>query len=329
MFKVFVIFVCLGAFSVDAKSVVSTEFDLLEAKALNDNPIIGVLSQEISFYLNGKYPDQFNSYIAASYVKFVEGGGSRVVPVWIGKSKEYYQDIMSKLNGILLPGGGTYFNQSGGYADAGKHIYDIAIEMNNQGDYFPIWGTCLGFELLTYLSANGNEHRAHCSSMNQPLPLEFQPDYQTSRMFRDAPAKVVKILTTEAVTSNFHQYCVTQKNLTDFNLDSEWRVMSVNKDWNGMEFISTIEHVNYPFYGVQFHPEKNLYEWVLNKNISHSSNAILASQYFAQFFINEARKSDHHFDNAKNEDNHVIYNFPATFTGAKGSAFEQSYMFND
>lgn len=119
------------------------------------------------------------------------------------------------------------------------------------------------------------------------------------------------------------------QNLTDFNLDSEWRVMSVNKDWNGMEFISTIEHVNYPFYGVQFHPEKNLYEWVLNKNISHSSNAILASQYFAQFFINEARKSDHHFDNAKNEDNHVIYNFPATFTGAKGSAFEQSYMFND
>lgn len=119
------------------------------------------------------------------------------------------------------------------------------------------------------------------------------------------------------------------QNLTDFNLDSEWRVMSVNKDWNGMEFISTIEHVNYPFYGVQFHPEKNLYEWVLNKNISHSSNAILASQYFAQFFINEARKSDHHFANAKNEDNHMIYNFPATFTGAKGSSFEQSYMFND
>lgn len=75
----------------------------------------------------------------------------------------------------MLPGGGTYFNQSGGYGDAGKHIYDIAIEMNNQGDYFPIWGTCLGFELLTYLSAHGNEHRAHCSSINQPLPLEFKP----------------------------------------------------------------------------------------------------------------------------------------------------------
>ena len=103
--------------------------------------------------------------------------------------------------------------------------------------------------------------------------------------------------------------------------------MSVNNDWNGFEFISTIEHRFYPFYGVQFHPEKNLYEWVRNKNISHSAHAILASQYFSDFFVNEARKSNHHFKDAKTEDQYVIYNFQATFTGAVGSAFEQSYMF--
>lgn len=103
--------------------------------------------------------------------------------------------------------------------------------------------------------------------------------------------------------------------------------MSVNKDWDGFEFISTIEHRFYPFYGVQFHPEKNLFEWVRNKNISHTAHAIIASQYFAEFFVNEARKSDHHFLDAKTEDLYVIYNFPSTFTGAVGSAFEQSYMF--
>lgn len=56
--------------------------DLLEAESINDEPLIGILSQEISYYLNGKYPGQYNSYIAASYVKFVEGGGARVVPIW-------------------------------------------------------------------------------------------------------------------------------------------------------------------------------------------------------------------------------------------------------
>lgn len=103
--------------------------------------------------------------------------------------------------------------------------------------------------------------------------------------------------------------------------------MSTNKDWNGLEFISTIEHHSYPFYGVQFHPEKNLFEWVRNKNISHTQNAIAAAQYFSEFFVNEARKSEHRFKDAKTEDQYVIYNFKPEFTGAVGSAFEQAYMF--
>lgn len=49
---------------------------------LNDRPIIGILSQEISYHLDSKWPGEFKSFIAASYVKFLEGGGARVVPIW-------------------------------------------------------------------------------------------------------------------------------------------------------------------------------------------------------------------------------------------------------
>lgn len=80
---------------------------------------------------------------------------------------------MGKINGILLPGGATYFNNTNGYADAGRHIYDIAIEMNDNGDYFPIFGTCLGMELLAVLSA-GEDNRSICWSQKQTLPLEFE-----------------------------------------------------------------------------------------------------------------------------------------------------------
>lgn len=49
---------------------------------LNDRPIIGVLSQEQSYYLHTKYPvENYTSYIAASYVKDVEASGARVVPI--------------------------------------------------------------------------------------------------------------------------------------------------------------------------------------------------------------------------------------------------------
>lgn len=80
---------------------------------------------------------------------------------------------------------------------------------------------------------------------------------------------------------------------------------------------------------MQFHPEKNLYEWIRNRNIAHSSNAILAAQYFATFLVNEARKNDNHFGGVDEENRVLIYNFEATFTGLKKSAFEQSYLFKD
>jgi gamma-glutamyl hydrolase len=77
----FFLFVAFFAFT-SAKAIVKKTDDLLDAVPINNDPMIGVLSQEISYYLDGKYPGQYNSYIAASYVKFVEGGGARVVPIW-------------------------------------------------------------------------------------------------------------------------------------------------------------------------------------------------------------------------------------------------------
>jgi len=79
------------------------------------------------------------------------------------------------------------------------------------------------------------------------------------------------------------------QDLRRVQLIDEFRVLSLNHDKKGLEFISTLEHKGYPFYGVQFHPEKNLYEWVTGKNIPHGRNATLAAQYFANFFVNEGK----------------------------------------
>lgn len=85
-----------------------------------------------------------------------------------------------------MPGGATWFNQTNGYSEAGRHIYDIAIEMNNRGEYMPIFGTCLGFELLSYLSANGQEHREDCYSERQPLALEFEDGLYYNHLIDDS-----------------------------------------------------------------------------------------------------------------------------------------------
>lgn len=218
-----------------------------------------------------------------------------------------------------------------GYAEAGRYIYDIAKVLNAKGDYFPIWGTCLGYELLGYLAAGSTEIRSDCKSQKVSLPLEFKEDFQESRLFKECPSDVINILRTKHVTPNFHNYCITEKNMTEFGLDKEWRVMSLNDDQSEVpvRFISTMEHRTYPFYGVQFHPEKVLYEWVENYNISHLAEAAHASQYFSRFFVEECRKSSHAFSSFQEENRHLIYNFPVTFSALKGSTYQQAYMFKE
>lgn len=56
-----------------------------------DSPVIGILAQEyVRFPVFHLMFPNHTSYIAASYVKMVESSGARVVPIMIGKDREYY-----------------------------------------------------------------------------------------------------------------------------------------------------------------------------------------------------------------------------------------------
>ncbi|XP_064542984.1 gamma-glutamyl hydrolase [Drosophila montana] len=305
----------------------------LVAPALADvngtiSPIIGVLAQEI--YQDGLISKHFNatSYIAASYVKFVEGAGGRVVPIGIGHNRSYYEELLQKINGLLLPGGATFFNETNGYGDAGEHLIAIARELNDNGTYFPVWGTCLGMELLVLKMANGTETRSDCQAINMALPLEMKQDYNESRLFGGASEEIISKLSQENVTYNYHRYCYTELSFSVPALVNSWRIMSLNHDVNGIEFVSTIEHLSYPFYGVQFHPEKALYEFV-SKDVPHSSSAVQSAQYFADFFINEARRNPHSYDNATDQALSLIYNYKPEYTSVLGSGYVQQYLFED
>mmetsp|Transcript_24813 Transcript_24813/g.69148 ORF Transcript_24813/g.69148 Transcript_24813/m.69148 type:complete len:81 (-) Transcript_24813:892-1134(-) len=53
-----------------------------------------------------------------------------------------------KVNGILLPGGGAELKPGFGYYDISAQLLQLAIEANDAGTFFPILGTCLGFEAM-------------------------------------------------------------------------------------------------------------------------------------------------------------------------------------
>ncbi|KAJ2944338.1 hypothetical protein O0L34_g18340 [Tuta absoluta] len=295
---------------------------------LNNRPIIGVLAQEYSNDLYPKYiHKKYTSYVAASYVKAIESSGARVVPIKIGQNRSYYEDIMSKINGALFPGGEAQFNASNGYADAGEHIYNIARELTDAGDYFPVYGICLGFELLWTLAAGrGKQNVLTTCTSTKCLPLNFTKDFKISKMFKSSPQDMLELLATENVTVNSHHFCVEDQNVK--NLISDWHVTSHSVDENGKEFIATVEHRRYPIFGTQFHPEKTIFEWTNHLDIAHSAEAVKASRYFLDFFVNECRKNFHSFNDPVEENKYLIYNYAPTYTGQFGDWFEQSYLFS-
>lgn len=69
---------------------------------INTRPIIGILDQPAS--------DDLKPYgsrvLVASYVKWLESSGARVVPVRYDASKVELKSIFNSINGLLLPGGG-------------------------------------------------------------------------------------------------------------------------------------------------------------------------------------------------------------------------------
>lgn len=294
--------------------------------AVTDRPIIGILAQDT----HGKFSKKGNSYIAASYVKYVESAGARVAPILINQPHDYYTNIFNAVNGVIFPGGGTSLSTSG-YGKAGKILYDLAVVANQKGDYFPVWGTCLGFELLTYLAANGTSWMKSCWSQDVALSLKLSEGYNRSRIFKAIPSDVMKYVTSLPVTVNYHMFCLTPENFTKSGLNQTFQVLSTNKDTTGITYISTVEAYKYPFYGVAWHPEKNQFEWVNTKshhNIPHTAEAIQVGQYFANFFVGEARNNSHKFSSTEEEASSLIYNYNPEYVGIEGSIYQQVFFFN-
>ena len=77
-------------------------------------------------------------YIAASYVKYLEMAGARVVPIDFFSTPAQIDSLFDSLNGVLFPGGGSPFPETAQY------VFDKVVAANDAGDYFPLWGTCMG-----------------------------------------------------------------------------------------------------------------------------------------------------------------------------------------
>jgi len=215
-------------------------------------------------------------------------------------------------------------------------LYKLAIQANDNGDFFPIHGTCLGFEALAIIASGDNSTiLTKFDAEDYAQPLIPTSGAKKSKLLSSLPSSVVKDLYTKPYAMENHEHGFNPDVFRENpQLAETFNILTTSIDRKGVEYVSTIEAKDYPFTGTQWHPEKNIFEWTPDLHIRHEPAAIAVTQAMANYFVGEARKNQHQPESIKEEERMLIYNWKPKYTGkhtyeGEETAFEQVYVFPD
>ncbi|OMJ71334.1 hypothetical protein SteCoe_30486 [Stentor coeruleus] len=275
-------------------------------------PIIGILGDFISSYnvsrsnAKGKIGNA-TSYIGSSYIKFLEMSGARVVPLKLSSSLEEIDKLLSMVHGVLFTGGDSPFwveNSSvpiySEYSERACYIYNKVKEINNKGDFLPLWAICQGHEVIHICEnkefdtiGNFDGMPPYNRAQNFKKEIFQSPLFATNR--ESVSLEVISILGSTEVSVLAHNLGISIETYEKYpKFKQNFVVLSTMFDKSGKEFIGLVQSKNYPIFSMQFHPEKNMFEF-FRAEYSHGSDGIFAMTYLSNFFVSLGRKSSHIF----------------------------------
>ena len=196
-----------------------------------------------------------------SYFDWFERRGIHVIPVPFDTTE--YSAYFHQINGLFIPGTDRgYDTDNQILLKTLRAFYKLSTK-----EWFPIWGTCFGMELL--LAMIGGDHRSsHPAQGRYSLQLT-----SSSRMMDFFPNRAM--LEQPHSTVHHHVYGISVEDMKG-PLRRFYTVVATAVDDSGKEYVADIEAKRYPIYAVQFHPER-----------------LPSTAPFLDFFISELRKSSH------------------------------------
>ncbi|KAL2943274.1 Gamma-glutamyl hydrolase 2 [Bienertia sinuspersici] len=295
-----------------------------EPPHLNFRPVIGIVSHPGDGASGRLKNGTHVSYIAASYVKFVESAGARVIPLVYTEPIDVLLSKLELVNGVLFTGG---WAKSGLYYEVVQMIFKKVLEKNDAGQYFPCYAICLGFELLTMIISKDQNILESFNASYQASTLQFVDHINIkATVFQRFPPELLRKLSTDCLVMQNHKYGISPETLHGNEcLSSFFNIVTTSIDRDDKVYVSTAQAQHYPVTAFQWHPEKNAFEWG-SAVIPHSEDAIQVTQHVANFFISEARKSPNRPPAQDLLDN-VIYNYSPTYCGKQGFGYDEVYIF--
>jgi gamma-glutamyl hydrolase len=211
------------------------------------------------------------SHIMKAYVDWFEERGVRVIPIPYDTTE--YLAYFKMVNGLVIPGGETDFIMGNrAFVKTATRFFELSLGAK---EYFPIWGTCFGYELLIAIISGSKRFKRYPAQ--ELAPIRITEAGWKSKMFGGFSQKYLKYLETQPSTAQNHDFGISP---ADFEGCADLRrfydILATAIDEKGQEYVAAIEGKYYPIYGVQWHPERQK-----------------TGGPFADFFISELRKNSH------------------------------------
>ena len=206
-----------------------------------NRPVVGILAQEIA---RNVIPENIagSAYISSVYVKFMESLGADVVPIQTDCDSEDLTKTFASINALLVPGGGASLTDSEFMINF-KFLHELAMAANDSGDYFPIWGICLGFEALLVL-CGGVSILTEADALNLSMPTIFTENAEKSKTFAAADERLMNLFCTQPVKYHYHKKCAEMENfLHSPGITSQYSALCYDEDRTKKCFVSLIEGI--------------------------------------------------------------------------------------
>lgn len=253
--------------------------------------------------------------ISSNYIKFAQMGGVEYYPILITDSIDLIIRQLRVLDGLLLPGGAPGFQFLEAPTNGRQKLYvklnlrkryfrkaDLIIEsakyINKFIRPFAIFGICLGFEMMLL-----NESRFRVplkpvdnQNINSVVSLTTEPTKFTNWLSKQQPNYTTLFNQGKQFFYN-SKGISTRSFYANKRLSENYKIVSEATIDND-KYVSIVEHVSLPFFGVQFHPEKNMFDTSEYFKADHSLDSRRVSVLFQQYFkqLLGQPTEDVHFD---------------------------------
>jgi gamma-glutamyl hydrolase len=240
---------------------------------INKFPVIGILSQ-----IN---PVHKYNYISYAYNKWLLSYGCYTIYININLSDDELTKIFYETDGLLIPGGDEYPYENVRTYKVSILFLNLAMEHGN----YPILGICMGLQfMLTYFSnENWDEIKTIVHNYGTSDKLNLTLDKLENNIISLLPKKYCK---KKLLNLNHKHAIICEKFYKNKILTEKFCILSTTKTKDiKHEFVSSIQNKEYPFFGLQWHPEKTNYEWSKLQIINRDPESNIISNIIGNFFV--------------------------------------------